>query len=118
MEGEYLDQLENALMSAALADITDGPQRKALRSRWLIGMYNAAAFGLKAYGINPGRLEWTHEGEGQRLMWTSPTGLSCHLARVYAQPNDTWAAVVVAGVKDQLLEAMCQAEWAVCRLTG
>ena len=114
----YLDQLETALMSAALADTTEGKQRKALISQWLIGTFNAAALGLKAYGVKPGRLDWQPDGTGHALTWSSPTGLACHLARVYAQPNGTWVALAVAGVADDLLEAMGRAEWAICRLTA
>lgn len=114
----YLDQLETALMAAALAATTDGPQRKRLKAQWVIGTYNAAAFGLKALGVQPGRLEWMPDGHGHALIWFSPTGLTCHLGKVYSQLNGTWAALVVAGVGDGEIEAMGRAEWAVSRLTG
>jgi hypothetical protein len=32
-----------------------------------------------------------------------------------ASPNDTWAALIVAGLREDLHEAMAQAEWAVSR---
>ena len=114
----FFDDLENALMAAALAATTHGKQRNALLSRWLIGTFNAAAYGLKVLGIQPGILNWEPDGEGQRLVYLSPTGLACALARVYEQPNGSWAALVVAGVADHLLEAIGRAEWAVARLTA
>lgn len=113
----YLDQLETAMMAAALADTTDGAQRKRLIGRWLIGTYNAAAFGLD-HDARPGMLAWSPDGDGHALTWLSPTGLACHLGKVYEQPNGTWAALVVAGVGDGVIEAMGRVEWAVCRLTG
>lgn len=113
----YLGQLETALMSAALADITDGRQRAALLSQWIVGTFNAASYGL-APGEKPGALAWGPDGSGHALIWLSPTGLACHLGKVYEQPNGTWAALVVAGAGDGAIEAMGRVEWAVCRLTG
>lgn len=116
--GRYRADLESALLSAALAQAANPAERQRLYANWLLGTFNATAFGLEGMGEGAGLLQWLPEGEGHRLIWLGPTGFACPLARVYAQPDGTWAALVVAGVRGELLEAMGAAEWAVSRLAG
>jgi hypothetical protein len=115
----YAADLENALLARALFEaggLTDERGSAVLR-QWAIGSFNAAAHGvplLKDGGV----LRWEREGSGLRLVWIMPGGIICPLARLYPQEDGTWAALVVAGVKDDPADAMIAAEWAVSRLTG
>jgi len=56
--------------------------------------------------------------QNYRLAWHSPYGPIMMLAQVYRQENGFFAAVVVAGVKDNAPEAMGAAEWALSRLSS
>ncbi|WP_152048837.1 hypothetical protein [Aureimonas psammosilenae] len=106
-------------MSIALAKTVGAPDsRKELYANWLIGTFNARAFGLTSLLSGYGDLLWLPDGEGYRLMWSAPSGLTCHLARLYPQENDTWVTLVVAGVADDLPGAISAAEWAVSLLTA
>lgn len=117
--GRYQAQLENALLAIALAETGNAPDRqKSLYAAWLIGSFNAIAHGARRLDEGYGVLDWTPEGDGYRLTWFAPTGLACPLARVYRQPDGSWASLVVAGVRGELIEAMAAAEWAVSRLTA
>ncbi|MGP2490309.1 hypothetical protein ACTDI4_01590 [Mesorhizobium sp. PUT5] len=116
----YTEQLESALMARALADAGALPDERtrAMLSCWIVGVFNSAAAELRTLAEGRGELSWQLEGDGFRLVWQSPTGLACHLARVYPQANDTWAALIVAGVRDDVDEAMAAAEWGVSRLSA
>lgn len=118
----YREQWEASLLAsviAGLADLDPADRRDALRAIYL-GSFNGAAFGV--YGVDElggGSLEWTQAGPEQfDLVYTGPSDVKCNLGRVYAQPNGTWAALVVAGAKDDLYAAMASAEWAVARLSS
>lgn len=116
----YAADLDNAMLCMALSEAGEAETetRKAIYSRWIFGSFNAAAYGLKGIGQGYGILDWQPDRDGYRLIWTSPTGTACPLARLYPQANGTWAAMIVAGVKDDLPEAMASAEWAVSRLAA
>ncbi|MDP4026625.1 hypothetical protein Q8W71_28865 [Methylobacterium sp. NEAU 140] len=105
-----------AALSGAGEDGTE--TRKAIYSRWLHGSFNGASFALPGIGHGCGVLDWKPDRDGFSLTWHSPAGVACRLARLYPQADGTWAAMVVAGVKDELPEAMAAAEWAVSRLSG
>jgi hypothetical protein len=117
--GHYQAQLENALLAIAVAETGNAPDRlKELYAAWLMGSFNAIAHGARRLGEGYGTLDWTPEGDGYRLIWYAPTGLACPLARVYRQPDGSWASLVVAGVRGDLIEAMSAAEWAIARMTA
>ena len=117
--GRFAADLESALLAQALAETAAlGPERtKALLRCWLAGAFNASAQHIGEAGLK-GTLNWEPERDGHRLIWYTPAGLACPLARIYPQENGTWAALIVAGVKDDLLEAMLSAEWGIARLTA
>ncbi len=117
--GRYAADLESALLAQALAETGAlGTERtKALLRLWLAGTFNACAQDIGEAGLK-GALRWEPEQGGHRLIWHTPAGIACPLARIYPQENGTWAALIVAGVKDDLLEAMLSAEWGVARLTA
>jgi hypothetical protein len=106
-------------MAQTMAESSDLPREriKALRRVWALGTFNGAAYGFETIA-GCGTLEWVTDGEEIRLVYHAPYGLACHLGRIYRQPNNTWAAVVVAGVKDDQFEAMATVEWAISRLTA
>ena len=117
----YSAALENALLAQALAGTAGLPDErtKALLSNWVLGTFNASAMALARLGDGRGYIDWEPDGNnGYRLVWYSPIGLACPLARIFPQENGSWAALVVAGVRDQQLEAMAAAEWGVSCLTG
>ncbi len=114
----FAAQLESALLARALAETGGLPDERArsLLSLWLAGTFNGSAIALEAIGR--GALDWRPDGDGFHLVWTMPSGLACPLARLYQQPDESWVALVVAGVRDGLIEAMAAAEWSVSRLTS
>jgi len=117
----YTADLESALLARALAEAGSLPDEraKALLAAWLTGTFNAAMAALAdSVAEGRGELVWQPDGEGYRLTWLAPTGLACPLARIYGQPDGTWAALVVAGVKGDPAEAMVAAEWGISRLTA
>jgi len=116
----YWQNLETALMARTIEATADLPpeRRKALLSVWLQGVFDAAAVGLPQQFNQDGLLVWTEHGSLRHLTYHAPTGFSCHLGRVYPQPNGTWAALVIAGVADDEHTAMAKAEWAISRLTA
>ena len=116
----FAAQLETALLAQALAETGSLPDErtKALLAEWLLGTYNASAIALPGVGGAPGDLRWEPDGSCFRLTWYMAAGLACPLARLYPQANGTWAALILAGVKDELIEAMAAAEWGVSRLTS
>lgn len=121
LAARFAGQLETALMARALAELGSLPEERvnALLRDWLIGDFNARSSDLDGKGSGRGQLAWEPEQRsGDRLVWTMPSGLACPLARLYPQENGTWAALVVAGVRDGLIEAMAAAEWGVPRLTS
>lgn len=116
----FTAELESALLARALAEAggqTDERMR-ALLSSWLCGTFNASAAGLLSIGDGRGHTAWEPDGNGYRLTWYAPTGLACPLARMYPQENGTWAALIVAGVRDDPAAAMMAAEWGVARLAA
>jgi hypothetical protein len=115
----YAAELEGALLARALANAggLSDERAKAMLGQWLQGTFNAAAFGIPLLKEG-GLLEWERDSSGLRLTWTMPGGLQCPLARLYPQEDGTWAALVVAGVRDDPAEAMVAAEWGISRLTG
>jgi hypothetical protein len=114
----FASQLESALLAQALAETGGLPDEraKALLSLWLAGLFNAHAVALPDAPDQRGALEWQPEADGFRLVWFMPSGIACPLARLYQQENGTWAVLIVAGVRDDLIEAMAAAEWGVSRL--
>lgn len=116
----YWADLESALMARAIAANSNLPpeRQKALRRLWALGSYNAAAYGLEQGFAGHGDLVWTPEGDGYRLTYHAPYGLVCPLARIYRQDDETWAALIVAGVRDNPAAAMEAAAWGVSRLTA
>jgi hypothetical protein len=115
----YAAELESALLARALSEAGGLPESRArsMLASWVHGTFNAAAYGIPLLGTG-GPLEWEREGNGLRLVWTMPGGLSCPLARLYPQADGSWVALVVAGVKSDPGAAMAAAEWAISRLTG
>jgi hypothetical protein len=119
----YKTQWESALLAhtvAATVSLEDPDQKDLLRV-WLVGLFNGAGFAAEAEkdGLGGGSLDWRAAGPTQfDLIYRSTYGLVCPLGRAYMQPNGTWAAMVVAGVKDELPEAMASAEWAIARLSS
>lgn len=116
----YWEELESALMAITIATATDvGPERqRALLQVWVQGVFNACAAGLVPETAGSGELAWFEHGSQRDLLYRSPTGLTCPLARVYPQENGSWAALVVAGVRDDEYAAMARAEWGIARLTA
>lgn len=115
----YTAQLESALLARALADAGALPDERAQAAfaAWTAATFNTAAAALPGRAAE-GVLTWEPEGAGYCLIWQSPSGLFCRLARLYPQENGTWAALVVAGVRDTPEEAMAAAEWASSRLAA
>lgn len=116
----FAGELESALLARALAEAGSLPDErtKALLAHWLCGTFNATACSVTCIGDGRGLLAWEPEGDGYRLTWLSPGGIACPLARLYRQADGTWAAMIVAGVKDSAEEAMIAAEWGVSRLSA
>lgn len=112
----FTAHLESALLAQALAETGGLPDERAraLLRLWMAGIFNATAAGLE--GIERGALNWEPDGTGHRLVWYMSSGIVCPLARIYPQANGTWVSLVVAGVRDELIEAMAIAEWSVSRL--
>lgn len=116
----YREQWEASLLAsviAGMADLSVADRKEALRGIYL-GGFNGAAFGVyDGDELSGGALEWTQAGPQQfDLVYSGRSGIHCNLGRVYAQPNGSWAALVIAGVKDDLSAAMASAEWAIARL--
>lgn len=116
----YREQWESALLSLAMYEYThtaDADRRDLCRS-WFPGLFNGhAAHVLEGPADGFRSLEWRQAGPSQfDLIYTAPYGLQCSLARVYRQPDGSWAAMVIAGVRDDPHEAMAAAEWGVSRL--
>ena len=117
--GRYAAELENALLALALVEAGGLPadSTKDLLRRVYRAKFNALAIGFEST-LNPANLAWTPEGDGYRLMWLAPGDIVCPLAKIYPQEDGSLAVLVVAGVKDDIHDAMVQAEWAVARLTA
>lgn len=115
----YAAELESALLARALADTGGLPDERtrALLRDWLAGIFNANAWAIPR-DLGSGTLAWMPDRDGFCLLWTMAGGLVAPLARLYPQPDGTWAAMVVAGVRDTPEAAMLAAEWAVARLTS
>ena len=114
---------ESALLAAAVRENTemDPRQHKRLLRVWLPGLFNGAACGVddERHGPGSGAFEWTPAGpDHYQLVWQAPYGVSMVLAKVYRQDSGAYAAVVVAGVKDDIGSAMQAAQWAIARLTS
>lgn len=115
----YATELESALLARALADTGGLPDERAraLLRDWIAGVFNAHAAAIPG-DLGTGTLDWRPDRDGFLLVWTMAGGLVAPLARLYPQPDGTWAAMVVAGVRDTPEAAMLAAEWAVARLTS
>jgi hypothetical protein len=116
----FTAELESALLAQALFGTGGLPDERAqaLLSLWLRGTFNATVLNLRTIGDGCGDMAWEPDGTGYRLTWYTPTGLACPLARIYPQENGSWAALIVAGVRDDAGAAMAAAEWGVSRLTA
>lgn len=116
----FTAELESALLAQALFGTGGLPDERAqvLLSLWLRGTFNATVLDLRSIGDGRGTLAWEPDGTGYRLTWYAPTGMACPLARIYPQDNGSWAALVVAGVRDDAGAAMAAAEWGVSLLTA
>jgi len=116
----FTAELESALLAQALFGTGGLPDERAraLLSHWLRGTFNAAMLDLRTIGEGRGDIAWEPDGAGYRLTWYGPSGLACPLARIYRQENDSWAALIVAGVRDDAGAAMAAAEWGVSRLAA
>ena len=117
----YREQWESALLAGTVARTVslDDPDRRELLRVWVAGLFNAAAFGVEGEAEGSGFLDWQMSGPTHYdLIYRSACGVACSLGRAYEQPNGTWAALVIAGVKDDLPEAMAAAEWAIARLSS
>ena len=116
----YVAELETALLAQALAETgsQSDERTRTLLHLWLIGTFNAHALPVEGVGRLKGELRWENDQTGFRLTWLMPSGIACPLARIYPQENDTFVALIVAGVKGELIEAMAAAEWGIARLTG
>jgi len=119
----YRAQWESALLAQTVAETAglDPEDQKQIRRVWLQGLYNAVSFAAEGEKDGPGGgcLDWCAVSPTQvDFIYRSSYGLVCPLGRAYQQPNGTWAALVIAGVKDDLPEAMAAAEWAIARLSS
>lgn len=118
----YKDQWETGVLAAtleSLADLTDQDRRDLVRT-WLIGAFNGSSSGIYASpDDHSGSLDWIQAGPTQfDCIYTGPMGVKCSLARIYEQPNGSWAALVIAGVKEDQYAAIGAAEWALARLSA
>ena len=119
--GRYREQWENAALLAALTHSgLDEDERAALIRNWIQGSFNGAAFGVyDLMGLGQAALDWVQAGPTQfDLLYTSIYGVCMPLGRVYQQPDGSWGALVIAGVKEDVSEAMAAAEWAIAKLAG
>lgn len=116
----YKAHWETGVMAAAAEALAslDDEERGALLRRWIIDSYNGASSGITAESDTvSGRFEWRQTGPTHYdLLYEGPFEMRCAVGRAYEQPNGTWAAMVIAGVQDDLSEAMASAEWAIARL--
>jgi hypothetical protein len=118
----HREDWECAMLAAAARENTelDPLQHKRLLRVWLPGLFNGAAGGVDERKTpGSGSFQWLPAGPGNyQLIWHAPYGVSMVLAKVYRQNDDSFAAIVVAGVKDDPAEAMQAAQWAIARLTS
>ena len=117
----YRNQWESAALAAALSSVSlDEFERRELVRTWMNGSFNGAAFGVyDLAGLGQSTLEWAQVGPSQYdFMYASIYGVRMPLGRVYGQPDGSWAALVIAGVKDDMEGAMAAAEWAIAKLTA
>lgn len=119
----HRESWESALLAAAVRENTelDPRQHKRLLRMWLPGLFNGAACGVDNDHRVPGSgaFEWTPAGpDHYQLVWHAPYGVSMVLAKVYRQENGAYAAIVVAGVRDDIGSAMQAAQWAIARLSS
>ena len=118
----HREDWESALLAAAARENTelDPLQHKRLLRVWLPGLFNGAAHdACERTATGSGGFQWVPAGpEHYQLIWHAPYGVSMVLAKVYRQENGSYAAIVVAGVKDEAAEAMQAAQWAIARLSS
>lgn len=118
----YRQQWEASMLASVIAGTADldAADRKEILRAILEGSFNGAAYGVyDADELGGGNLEWTQAGPTQfDLVYTSSCYAKCNLGRVYSQPDGSWGALVVAGVKDDPYAAMASAEWAIARLSS
>jgi hypothetical protein len=119
----YREQWESALLAQTIGETSDLSlqDRKRIHAVWLLGLFNGLAFaaadedGPQGSGV----LDWRQAGPTQYdLIYHAPYGMSCVLGRAFEQPDGSWAALVIAGVRDGFPEAMGAAEWAISRLSA
>jgi hypothetical protein len=118
----HREDWESALLAAAVRENTelDPLQHKRLLRVWLPGLFNGAASGVDERQMaSSGGFQWVPAGpEHYQLIWHAPYGVPLVLAKVYRQENGSYAAIVVAGVKEEAAEAMQAAQWAIARLSS
>lgn len=117
----YRQQWESAALAAALSGASlDTFERKQLARTWVNGSFNGAAHGVyDPRALGESTMEWLQAGPTQYdLVYASPYGVVMPLGRVYQQPDGSWGALVIAGVKDDPHMAMAAAEWAIGKLTA
>lgn len=116
----YKAEWENGLMAAALAEAADDADKKRLLQRFYETRFNAASFHAVELGESAwaGDIDFVQAGKTQYdIVYRAPYGIVVPLGRVYKQPNGSWASLVIAGVKDDMYEALASAEWAIRKLT-
>ena len=107
-----------AQLSSASVDPNSHIRKRVLRS-WILGMFNGASFGVSECVYEDTHFEWVAATPTQwDLIYTTPYGLTCPLARAYEQSDGLWASLVIAGVKDDLQKAMLAAERAIAQLSS
>lgn len=118
----HREDWESALLAAAARENTelDPLQHKRLLRVWLPGLFNAASHdACERSAPARGGFQWVPAGpEHYQLIWHAPYGVSMVLAKIYRQDNGSYAALVIAGVKDDPAEAMQAAQWAIARLSS
>lgn len=118
----HREDRESALLAAAVRENTelDPLQRKRLLRVWLPGLFNGAASGVDERRVpGSGSFQWMPAGPSNyQLVWHAPYGVSMVLAKIYRQEDGSYAAIVIAGVRDDPAAAMQAAQWAIARLSS
>lgn len=117
----YRAEWENGLLAQALATTADPEDKKRLLQRFYETRFNAASFHAVELGESAwsGDIDFVQAGKTQHdIIYRAPYGVACSLGRIYQQPDGSWASLVIAGVKDDMYEALAAAEWAIRQLTA
>lgn len=116
----YRNQWEASLLASAIAATADldAYSRSQVMRAAFQGAFNGTAFGVyDGDSLGEAALERRQAGPTQwDLVYTALTGVKCVLGRVYQQPDGSWGALVIAGVKDDHHAALAAAEWAIAKL--